>query len=118
MQHCKPKMQYGMVVQYSPCPNNTGTTNVSDTMLSFRLKVVLALALTSLIIGFSELRSVSYNDTTTFEKTISARRRLQELEVKRTLVNAISLMGERHSGTNWIADHLSQCFGDELRVSG
>lgn len=29
----------------------------------------------------------------------------------------ISLIGERHSGTNWITDHLEDCFGDRIKVS-
>ena len=33
-------------------------------------------------------------------------------------VDIISLLGERHSGTNWITDHLQECFGDRIQVSG
>jgi len=33
-------------------------------------------------------------------------------------VDIISLLGERHSGTNWITDHLQACFGDRIQVSG
>mmetsp|Transcript_13618 Transcript_13618/g.29444 ORF Transcript_13618/g.29444 Transcript_13618/m.29444 type:complete len:414 (+) Transcript_13618:190-1431(+) len=29
---------------------------------------------------------------------------------------SISLIGERHSGTNWITDHLVDCFGDQIKV--
>ena len=29
----------------------------------------------------------------------------------------IHLIGERHSGTNWITDHLMDCFGDQIEVS-
>lgn len=32
-------------------------------------------------------------------------------------VSTISLIGERHSGTNWITDHLEDCFGDQIKVS-
>ena len=28
----------------------------------------------------------------------------------------ILLLGERHSGTNWITNHLSDCFGEDLKV--
>ena len=35
-----------------------------------------------------------------------------------TPVDIISLLGERHSGTNWITDHLQACFGDRIQVSG
>ena len=32
-------------------------------------------------------------------------------------VEKIVLLGERHSGTNWITDHLTECFhGDHLKV--
>jgi hypothetical protein len=29
---------------------------------------------------------------------------------------SINLIGERHSGTNWITDHLVECFGDQIPV--
>ena len=45
----------------------------------------------------------------------SIRRRLQE-DVSVNNVASITLIGERHSGTNWITDHLRECFGDELKV--
>ena len=32
-------------------------------------------------------------------------------------VRSIRLLGERHSGTNWITDHLVECFGKEIPVS-
>jgi hypothetical protein len=35
-----------------------------------------------------------------------------------TPVEKIILLGERHSGTNWITDHLQECFGDRVEVSG
>jgi hypothetical protein len=35
-----------------------------------------------------------------------------------TSVERIILLGERHSGTNWIIDHLQECFGDRIHVSG
>ena len=31
-------------------------------------------------------------------------------------VESIRLLGERHSGTNWITDHLTDCFGQDLPV--
>lgn len=31
--------------------------------------------------------------------------------------STINLIGERHSGTNWITDHLVDCFGDQIQVS-
>ena len=34
-----------------------------------------------------------------------------------TPVEKIVLLGERHSGTNWITDHLQECFGDRILVS-
>ena len=36
---------------------------------------------------------------------------------KATGVTSITLIGERHSGTNWITDDLNDCFGDDLIVS-
>lgn len=32
-------------------------------------------------------------------------------------VTNIALIGERHSGTNWITDHLQDCFGEDILVS-
>ena len=32
-------------------------------------------------------------------------------------VEKIVLLGERHGGTNWITDHLEDCFGDRIEVS-
>jgi hypothetical protein len=32
-------------------------------------------------------------------------------------IERIVLLGERHSGTNWITDHLDECFGDRVIVS-
>lgn len=32
-------------------------------------------------------------------------------------VEKIALLGERHSGTNWITDHLRDCFGRDIEVS-
>jgi hypothetical protein len=34
-----------------------------------------------------------------------------------TPIERIVLLGERHSGTNWITDHLDECFGDRVIVS-
>ena len=31
--------------------------------------------------------------------------------------STINLIGERHSGTNWITDHLVDCFGGQIEVS-
>ena len=31
-------------------------------------------------------------------------------------VESIILLGERHSGTNWITDHLMECFQDQVKV--
>lgn len=31
-------------------------------------------------------------------------------------LDIISLLGERHSGTNWITDHLQECFGVRIKV--
>lgn len=31
-------------------------------------------------------------------------------------VEKIALLGERHSGTNWITDHLRECFQGDLKV--
>lgn len=35
----------------------------------------------------------------------------------REKATTINLIGERHSGTNWITDHLIDCFGDQIQVS-
>ena len=34
-----------------------------------------------------------------------------EFEIER-----VALLGERHSGTNWITDHLRECFGQAIEV--
>ena len=31
-------------------------------------------------------------------------------------IQQISLLGERNSGTRWIYNHLSECFGDQITV--
>ena len=31
-------------------------------------------------------------------------------------IEQIILLGERHSGTNWITDYLVDCFGDDIKV--
>jgi len=33
-----------------------------------------------------------------------------------TSIQQIILLGERHSGTNWITDYLVDCFGDDIKV--
>jgi hypothetical protein len=86
-------------------------------MVSSRGKAVLAFALTSLIVAFTQIRSgnngaVSKEGLSARDES-SVRRRLQDT----SQVTSISLMGERHSGTNWITDHLTDCFGDDLIVS-
>mmetsp|Transcript_34614 Transcript_34614/g.66390 ORF Transcript_34614/g.66390 Transcript_34614/m.66390 type:complete len:174 (-) Transcript_34614:775-1296(-) len=37
-------------------------------------------------------------------------------EVDQYQVTNIALIGERHSGTNWITDHLQDCFGEDILV--
>ncbi|KAL9182122.1 hypothetical protein ACHAXT_012774 [Thalassiosira profunda] len=32
-------------------------------------------------------------------------------------VEKLILLGERHSGTNWITDHLRECFGDDVEIT-
>lgn len=40
-----------------------------------------------------------------------------DVHESRNEVTSISLIGERHSSTNWITDHLQKCFGKDLVVS-
>ena len=35
---------------------------------------------------------------------------------RRGKATTINLIGERHSGTNWITNHLVDCFGDQVQV--
>ena len=39
----------------------------------------------------------------------------EKLKISPT-VQQVILLGERHSGTNWITDYLVDCFGDEIKV--
>ena len=39
-----------------------------------------------------------------------------EKKISPTSIEQIILLGERHSGTNWITDYLIDCFGDEIKV--
>ena len=41
---------------------------------------------------------------------------LHQLRMNGTLNRTQNLIGERHSGTNWIHDHLTSCFGDQIAV--
>lgn len=77
-------------------------------MLSSRSKACLAFA-TASVVALSQYSFKKSHDR------IAVRRRLQE-DVSVNNVASITLIGERHSGTNWITDHLRGCFGDELRV--
>lgn len=77
-----------------------------------RTACCLAMAITALV-ALSR-----YNIAKSGDKTVVAdsliRRRLQEDDT--STVTSISLIGERHSGTNWITDHLTKCFSDDLTV--
>ena len=39
-----------------------------------------------------------------------------EKKISPTSIRQIILLGERHSGTNWITDYLIDCFGDDIKV--
>lgn len=80
----------------------------TNIMLSSRRKACLAFA-TASVVALSQYSFKKSHDR------IAVRRRLQE-DVSVNNVASITLIGERHSGTNWITDHLRGCFGDELRV--
>lgn len=80
----------------------------TNIMLSSRSKACLAFA-TASVVALSQYSFKKSHDR------IAVRRRLQE-DVSVNNVASITLIGERHSGTNWITDHLRGCFGDELRV--
>ena len=41
----------------------------------------------------------------------------EEWDAKWGKVQHILLLGERHSGTNWITDHLVDCFAEQVPVS-
>lgn len=54
------------------------------------------------------------------ETIITAARREEQNKKPSNLdepVKQIILLGERHGGTNWITDHLTECFGGDLKVS-
>ena len=76
-----------------------------------RTACCLAIAITAIV-------ALSRYSTKTADKTAVAdsfiRRRLQDDDT--STVTSISLIGERHSGTNWITDHLTECFSDDLIV--
>ncbi|KAL7555236.1 hypothetical protein ACHAWF_019037 [Thalassiosira exigua] len=44
--------------------------------------------------------------------------KMEQPEIRRLtgMATSIDLIGERHSGTNWITDHLRDCFGDQIPV--
>jgi len=96
---------------------------------SSKSRVVLLVIATAVLcflpcVGANTLRGI--NNSTAGDALRSVRRRAEGL-VDQTKVAAaakkngpgvisISLIGERHSGTNWITDHLQECFGDQLQV--
>jgi hypothetical protein len=80
---------------------------------SIKGKAALALALTSLVLVLSQNRTKNAANQTVTTVASSIRRKLQDTST----VTSISLIGERHSGTNWITDHLNECFADDLIVS-
>lgn len=96
---------------------------------SSKSRVVLLVIATAVLcflprVGANTLRGI--NNSTAGDALRSVRRRAEGL-VDQTKVAAaakkngpgvisISLIGERHSGTNWITDHLQECFGDQLQI--
>ena len=55
--------------------------------------------------------------TKTTAKDVSSGPLIRHIENDVEPVEKIVLLGERHSGTNWITDHLRECFSDSILVS-
>lgn len=89
-----------------------------------RRLVALRYALFSMLIG-SVLLYVAYfaptnevgDVTRTTAKDVSSGPLIRHIENDVEPVEKIVLLGERHSGTNWITDHLRECFSDSILVS-
>jgi hypothetical protein len=75
-------------------------------MVSSRTKTALTALAATALVALSQLGRTDPAEP-------SIRRRLSE---DTSVVTTISLIGERHSGTNWITDHLAECFGSDLTV--
>ena len=41
---------------------------------------------------------------------------LEDEQMSKNNITTIHLIGERHCGTKWITNHLTECFGDDVRV--
>jgi hypothetical protein len=92
--------------------NNSSAKKASIMSSSIKGKAALALALTSLVVVLSQFGTNDAANKTVTTVASSIRRKLQDT----SKVISISLIGERHSGTNWITDHLNECFADDLIV--
>jgi hypothetical protein len=80
-------------------------------MVSPKSKIALVLCAITIIAALSQ-----YNNSP--DESIPSGRPLirHRLQEDVSAVTSITLIGERHSGTNWITDHLNECFGDDLQV--
>ena len=58
------------------------------------------------------LRNVQFTSIDSREDHTISNKNVMEI-LSTTPVEKIVLLGERHSGTNWITDHLTACFQDD-----
>ena len=70
----------------------------------------------SLLLLCVMLRNVQITSINSSDQRISLKQ-MEEAETHYAKpVEKIVLLGERHSGTNWITDHLRECFQGDLKV--
>lgn len=62
-------------------------------------------------------QAVARSAETTTTTTTAVTKKQSPPQQTDTPIERIVLLGERHSGTNWITDHLDECFGDRVIVS-
>ncbi|KAL7544211.1 hypothetical protein ACHAWF_007591 [Thalassiosira exigua] len=74
-------------------------------------------------VGTRSFDDGSEKDTTTYLRATSEDPTPKVISTKQPIVHnekgpytSINLIGERHSGTKWIKDHLQDCFGDRIPV--
>jgi hypothetical protein len=101
----------------SPKSSNRGR------FVGFKLAICLAAAFLCILVFVAsgeigelnrgELDGVGSRDTA---KDVSVGL-VQSSQIQKGPVEKIVLLGERHSGTNWITDHLRECFSDSIEVS-
>ena len=98
----------------------TATTMDTDNIKASRgRRVAAALKFTgiSLLFLYIMLRNVQITSINSRSDQKISLKEMEEAEAHYAKpVEKIVLLGERHSGTNWITDHLRECFQGDLKV--